>query len=319
MKKKKNKLILISSCLLAILFFSGCKKDNDKNECRLVFATNTDPSGSQDFRFHYNDRGLADEWEVENFGLQKQEYDESGKLKKTTLIRNGTVIWIADFLYEGGDKVTKEIGYNSTGTDTTEVVYYYYNAQRKIVKIQSIINDWIATAAYTPEGNLSASELFFSGVPVYSAFFTYDKHFKNPYLAVPGIDHAFYAYTSAELFSSRWLYASLKQVGYDEKGSPTVLLEYDPKKTTWLPGPGDYPDSVTYFDLVSNTPVPFTYKFENCGGGKGNDGSSKRTAGPQATSDLMKSDPARLLRRNPGRSMKEQVKEFRELIKHWRN
>src|SRR5688572_26754675 len=132
-----------------------------KNECRLVFATNTDPTGSQDFRFHYNDKGLADEWDIANYGLFKQEYDASGKLIKSIHSVDGEVIFTIHFFYEGNTKVVKEILYHGTSTDIMDEVFYTYNPQGNLVKVQSFISDYVATAKYTPEGNLAASELFF--------------------------------------------------------------------------------------------------------------------------------------------------------------
>jgi hypothetical protein len=196
-----------------------------------------------------------------------------------------------------------------------DINYYYYNAQGKLVKVQSFMNDWVALTKYTPEGNILSSELFFGGIPFYSAFYQYNKHYKNPYLAVPGIDHSFPYYTPADFFYSKWQFASLKQVAYDENGDPIVLFEYDPSKTVWQAGPHNYPASATYFDLLGAGWFPYRFEFENCGRGRDNDHSNSQIAAPLTASGARKINPMMLLKRNPAKSMKEQVKEFRQQFK----
>lgn len=333
---KKNYLKELITLCIVILFIAGCQKetkeinyansiqskedrDDHKNGCRLVFGTNADPTGSADFTFHYNDKGLASEWDIENYGTHVQEYDVRGKLKKSTLTQNGEVTATVSFFYNGGEKVAKEIWHVGTSTDTSDIIYYHYNAQGNLVKTQSFINDYIATGKYTPEGNLSETDLYFSGVPVYSAIYTYTKHFKNPYLAVPGIDHLFPYYTPMDLFYGKWRWASLKQLAYDESGNPMVVFDYDPSKTIWQAGPHNYPASVNYFDLLSGGWFPYPFQFENCGDDRGNDYNNTQTAVSPTAPGAGKINPMMLLRRNPAKSMKEQVKEFRQQLKNIKN
>ena len=294
-------------------------RGNHKDECRLVFGTNADPTGSADFTFHYNGRGLANQWDIENYGTYALEYDIFGRLKKAVLTQGGEVTYTTNFFYNGGVKVAREVSFTGASTDTSDIAYYTYNARGNLVKVQSFINDYIATGKYNPEGNLLESDLFFSGVPVYSAIYTYNKHLKNPYLAVPGIDHLFPYYTPMDLFYGKLRWASLKQVAYDENGNPIVLFEYDPSKTVWERGPHDYAGSVTYFDLLSGGWFPYPFQFENCGDGKGNDYSNSQIAISTSASGKGKINPMMLLKRNPAKSMQEQVKEFRQQLKNIKN
>ena len=65
----------------------------------MVFATNADPTISINFRFGYNDQGLADEWDIENYGFFQQEYDIDGRLKRSILSGNGEVFYTIKFFY----------------------------------------------------------------------------------------------------------------------------------------------------------------------------------------------------------------------------
>jgi len=333
MKTKLHRICLI--LLSGLLFFTGCRKEineqsitsavssqlesdanANKNGCRLAFATNSDITGIYDFTFHYNAEGLADEWDIANYGVFTQEYDVRGKLRKSTATVNGDVASITYFFYKGGDKVAKEVVYDGTGTYILDVAYYTYNLDGKIVKVQSFMNDWLTTTTYTPEGNLSESDLFFSGFPVYSAIWTYSKGYKNPYLAVPGIDHAFPFYTPADFFSSKWTYASLKQLGFDEYGNAVEIFDYDPSQTKWQADQQNHAVSADYYDLLSGGWFTYNYEFENCNVAMENNAGNSQVNTSSNVHVVGKINPMMLLLRNPAKSMKEQVMEFRQQIKN---
>lgn len=323
---KKNYLKIICTATFIFLFIGGCKKDgkeinfdwgNIKNECRLVFGTNADPTASANFTFHYNGKGLADTWDIENYGTLNLEYDHRGRTKKAALTQDGEVVAMLSFFYNGGDKVTKEIWY--LGTDTTDIIYYHYDTQGNLVKTQSFLNDYIATGKYSPHGDLLESDLYFSGVPTYTAIYTYTKYFRNPYTAVPGIDHLFPYYTPMDLFYGKWRWSSLKQIGYDEVGNPMVQFEYDPSKTVWQAGHHYYPALVTYFDELTGGSYPYPFEYDNCGDVKGNDFNDSQTAASRTIPSAGKINLMMLLKHDPGKSMKEQVKAFRQQLKNLKN
>lgn len=332
MKTKLN--ITVSIFLLGLLFISGCRKEiqdkpanaeaglqavaiagGGKDECQLVFATNSDATGIFDFTFHYNERGLADEWYIENYGLFKQEYDTNRKLKKSVLTVNGEVSFSTRFIYNG-DELVKAVYYDATGTVKTDVAYYKYNAQGKLAEVQSFMNDYLATAKYSPQGNLLESHLFFSGIPFYSLIYSYNQQYKNPYLQVPGIDNAFPYYTPADFFSSKLLYASLKQIAYDENSNPIVLFEYNPAQTLWQADPQNCAGSATYFDVLSSGWFPYKYQFENCGCSSTDNYSNPQILAQPNASSEGKINPMMLLKRNPAKTMKEQVAELRQQLKN---
>lgn len=329
---KKNYLKLISSFIVYLLVITGCQKviqdqplnaeinsqfrtghDGNKNECRLVFSTNTDPTYSQDWHFHYNDKGLVDKWDIENYGLFTQEYDANGKLIKSIHSIEGEVIFTIHFFYQG-NKVVKNIYYYGTGTDIMDEMYYTYDAQGRMVKAQSFVNDHISITKYSPEGNMLSNELSFGGAPVYSQFFKHDKQYKNPLLLVTGVEYNFGYYSPASPFYSKWRYASVKEVAYDENGNPVTVFEFDPSQTVWQSGPKNYPASVTYYDL-SGASWPYRFEFENCGPNS----NSNSSITPPSPLGARKINPLTLLQRNPAKSMKEQVKEFRQQLRHFKN
>jgi hypothetical protein len=341
MKKKLFTIIsrsLVIAFVIAGLMLPSCQKEiqadspvnpeaelqsrgshtGNKKECRLVFATNTDPAYSEDFNFHYNSKGLMDEWAIKDYGLFKQEYDARGKVKKSVHSIDGQVIFTVHFFYKG-DKVVKNIYYYGTGTDIMDEMYYTYNAQGRMVRAESFVNDHVSITKYNPEGNMSSNELFFGGLPVFSQYFKYSKQYKNPFLAIPGIEYNFPYYSPAWPFYSKWRYASVKEVAYDENSDPIVTFEFDPSKTQWRKGPQNYTGSATYFDILGASWFPYRFEFENCGGGRGNDYNHSHRAAPAIGPGARKIDPMMLLKRNPAKTMKEQVKELRQQLKSFKN
>lgn len=339
---KKNYLQLVGSFVLSILVILGCQKvkqnqptdqpvnseissqskqndDDDKNECRLTFGTNADPTGSANFTFHYNNKGLADKWDIENYGSLAQQYDAQRRLKKAILTQNGVITNTISFFYNGDDQVIKQVWFYGTTTDTNDIIFYHYDVKGNLIKAQSFMGDYYATGKYSPDGSLTESKLFFSGVPVYAAIYTYDKPFKNPYLAVPGVDNLYPYYTPMDLFYGKWRFASLKQLAYDENGNPIVTFQYNPSKTLWRSGSHNYPSLVTYFDVITKKWFPYRFDFENCGKEKDdNDKISDQkvatptTAGRQINLMLF-------LKRDASKAMKEKVHEFRQQLKNIKN
>lgn len=328
---KKNHLKLLIPLVLFIFASIGCLKDMEfrlayiknhptwgRNECRLDFGTNADPTGSADFTFHYNDKGLADVWDIQNYGTYTLEYDAFGRIQKATLTQGGAVTGTTAFFYDGGIRVAREVLYNGTGKDTTDVEYYNYDLQGNLVKVQSFLNDYIATGKYDSDGNLLESDLYFSGIPAYTALYTYDKQYKNPYLAVPGIDHLFPYYTPMDLFYGKLRWASLKQLAYDDAGKPIVTFEYDPSKTVWQAGSHSYPASATYFDILSSGSYPYPFEYDNCDGIHNNNG-KLQVAAPSVESHAGKINVMKLLMRNPAKSLKNQIQELRLQLKNIKN
>jgi hypothetical protein len=324
----KNYLKLISSFLLSALLMIGCQKDlketnpevspeanlqtakeQPKNECRLTKMT---WSGVNEYNYHYNNEGLADEWDISDYGLFKQEYDANGKLAKSRWYIGNDLQVTIHFFYEG-KKVIKEIWYNGNTTEIGDEVFYTYNAKGQMVRMESFLNDYYTIMSYTPQGNNSSWDFFVGGYPYYSGVLKYIQPYKNPYLAVPGIEHGF-PYVNPQYNSNKWWATSEKQIIYDENGDPIVLFDYDPLQTIWQAGHQNYPLSSTYYDLISETWVPYIFEYENCGSGNVNNNSRK--AQPSSVKNSRKINPVMLIKYNPSKSIKEQARDLRrQLIK----
>ena len=324
---KKSYLKHAGSFLLAFLFLTSCQKQEEladvkfgspaaavktKNECRLVFATNTDPTNSQDFSFRYNNKALVDEWDIENYGLFKQTYDAGGKLVKSVHTIEGDVIFTIRFFYER-DKVVKDIFYYGSSTEVMDETFYTYNSQGRMIRAESFMNDHVSITSYSADGNILSNELFFGGQPVYAQHFKYTAQLKNPFDALPGIDYNFPYYSPATPFYSKFRYASVRETVFDENGEPLSLFEYDPFKTQWTRGHQNYPLSATYFDVMGETLWPYFFEFENCGP-QTNGRIANEVSRPIDTKSGQLHFPS-FLKRSSVKSFKEQVTEWRTALK----
>ncbi len=314
---KKNYFKNISSFLLISLFFIGCQKDlkenpetdlqqanaKPKNECRMTNFTY--PGG--EYNYHYNNQGLCDEWNISDYGLFRQEYDINRRLAISKLYVGGDLIFTIHFFYEG-KKVNKEIWYNGNTSEIYDEVLYTYNSKGEMVRMESFIGDYYTIMSYTAEGNNSSWDFFIGGSPYYSVVSIYTKPYKNPYLAVPGIEHGF-PFINPHINSSKWSSASDKFTVYDENGDPIVVFDYDPAQTFWQLGQQNYPLSVTFYDLISEQWFPLTFEYENCI--PGNNNSNARITQAPSTTSSRKINPVMLLKRSPSKSIKEQAMELR--------
>ena len=188
-------------------------------------------------------------------------------------------------------------------------VFYTYNEKGQEVRSESFKQDYYTTFNYTPQGNVSSWHFYAGGSPVYADYETYTKPYKNPYLAVPGIEYGFVALNAAY---SKWWASGEKLTAYDENGNPAVLFDYDAKQAVWQAGPQNYPLGINNFDLISGARVPFTFKYEHCGCGNEDKNLLKTPPGAGTT----KINPSLLLKRNPSKSIKELVKELRQQMKN---
>jgi hypothetical protein len=326
MKKKLSSLS--TALLLVLLSFTGCQKEiqeqpitnpeteslargdngGDKNECRMI-NLGYDGGG---YNYHYNRQGLADKWDITDYGLFKQEYNSKGRLTKSRLYVEGSLINTIQFFYDK-DKPVKEIWYEGNTSVVYDEVFYTYNRKGQMVRMESFMGDYYTISAYTPEGNVLSWEFFLGGLPYMSGYYKFIQHYKNPYLSVNGIEHGFPFFNSS-VISNKWWPSSEKIVVYDENGDPVVLYDFDPLQTIWQRGHQGYPRSATYFDLISGTWFPpYTFEYENCGGR--NDDNDSQIAQPSSTASG-KINPMMLLKHHPSKSIKEQMREIRNQLKN---
>ena len=332
----KKKLISLSTALLlALLTFTGCQKEiqeqqtstdpeneslsrdgngEDKNKCRLTNFTY--PYG--EYSYHYNRQGLADEWDITDYGLFKQEYNSKGRLTKSRLYVEGSLINTILFLYDN-NRVVKEIWYNGNTSEIGDEIFYTYDRKGNMVRQESFMNDYYTIATFTSQGNTATWKFFYGGEPYYEGYLTYNRPFKNPYLAVHGIEHGF-PFINPSYNANKWCPSSEKLIIFDENGNPVVLFDYDPSQTIWQRGNQNYPLSATYYNLVNETWGSYVFEYENCGRRGGNDDYNTQAAHSSSSTASRKTNRMMLLKHHSSKTIKEQMREIRkQLIEMKRN
>ena len=318
-------LKLMSTFLAAALFLISCQKevktnstdheqlaaknDKPKNECRLTAINGP----GVNYGFLYNERGLNSEWNIPGFGTFKQEYNAAGQLKKSRWFVGGELFVTIVFTYDAHGRAIRDTWYYGNTNDVYDDVFYTRNASGLITKVESFVGDYYTDAVFTPEGNTHEWHFYVGSTRIYSGFLHYRETYRNPYLAIPGIEYGF-PFLNPFYLQQRWLIASEKVVGYDENNSPVIFYDYDPDKTIIQPGFQHYPASADFFDMQNNWWDRFSYEYENCG-----PGNEARTSGQslQNDSNVHKGTGgfSALLMRNPKLSVKEQFRRIKEQMK----
>ena len=332
----KKVFTTINAVLVTVLFLFSCQKeikesqaittsDDDavsvnsankegKNSCRLVFSRENDAVGTYDKSFHYNAAGLCDEWTIidgSGHNVYTQEYNKAGKLVGSKWFLEGTLMNTIVFTYKKS-RLIKETWYVTNTNDIWDEIWFTYNAQGKMVRNESFLNGWYGIYKYSPQGNVLSAELFFGDSPFFTSINTYDRPVKNPYLAVPGIDH-FFPYYLPSIPFSKWRNSAEKEIVYDIDGTPIVWFDYDPAQTIWQVGHENYALSTTYYDRLSAGLFNNTFDYENCEGGHGN---KQPTPPPTVNLNDKRPDNPSLLRINPSLPVKEQFNRLRTQLKN---
>jgi hypothetical protein len=316
--------------LLVMLLITSCKKEtlvpDDSNlsftpmtekGCQLVMADNSDLSYNLKFRFYYNGDGLAERWDISDYGLFTQKYNGAGKILQSRYSIDNTLVYTVDFIYNKNGRLVKNIYYDGSSKNITDEVFYSYNTDGKLIKAQSFMNDYIAVTKYTPEGNIKSNDLLFGGIPVYTALYFYRKEYKNPYKTVSGIELAFPYYTPASYFGSKSLFAGERQIMYDVSGNSYLVFDDDPDKTVWQTNKQFYPVSVNYYDRMSTATYINRFMYMNCTGGIETSSSLNNPETPSTEKLNSRNIILNLLKRNPSTTLKQQVDEARALLKYY--
>jgi hypothetical protein len=307
---KKN--FSISTWILIVLLAASCQKEiretkqdaesreadlqsekikerNSGSECRLTSFTY--PEGT--YQYHYNRKALADEWNISDYGLFKQEYDRDGKLKKSRLYVSGELIYTIHFFYNHKGDPVKEIWYYGDTGEIYDETFYSYNRAGKMIRGESYLGDYYTITHYTDDGDVSDWTFYFAGSPYMSGQYKYKQKFKNVYRAVPGIEYGFPFINQSTDF--KWWPTAEKIISYEEDGSPVVIHDFDPKKTIWTEAAHQYPASATYFDRVTGEWTPYTFAYENCGGhGHDGHGDNKITGTSSSASAILNKSTGRI-------------------------
>ena len=330
---KNFKLKTAAMFLFLIFLITGCQKEtlvpNDsnlsaplfapktENSCQLVMADNSDPSYNQRFKFYYNADGFADKWDISDYGLFTQKYNSAGKILQSRYSVDNTLVFTVDFIYNKNGRLVKNIYYDGNSRNITDEVFYSYNTDGKLIEAQSFMNDYIAVTKYTPEGNVLSNELLFGGSPVYTALYSYRKEYKNPYKTVSGIELAFPYYTPASYFGSKSLFAGERQIMYDVSGNSYLVFDDDADKTVWQKNKQFYPVFVNYYDIISTATYINRFSYMNCTGGIEISSSLDNPATASTHKFTSGNNILNVLKRDPSKSLKQQVDEARALLKYY--
>ncbi len=317
---KKNYLKLISTFLFAALFIIGCQKEakestgNDaalnsankakENSCRLT--VNDWPTAAK-FEFHYNDRGLADEWIVDyGFGLPLHTNDRLTQSNEFYFGSN----YVYHFYYSG-KLLTRLTRVNVDDPADAIDVMLTYNSKGQNIRQDDETNDFHVLMTYDNIGNCTRTDLYFGNDLVFSDIYSFNIPARNPRSAVPGvIDIGFIAYGTAG-FGDKWQFTSNRTEYYDN-GNLFLFNDYDPKQTIIITGNHNLPSSATYYDLVTEEPITITFDYENCNGNgsTAKAGNSQINMNPAAKTSIK--NPRSLLRMGSAKSIKEQLQRMKQ-------
>ena len=274
----KQKLMLFG--LLFVLVISGCQKnmpdetaipsqpggdaamDGRFGHCRLIAD---DRDGSFGDAFHYNNRGLVDEWKVDYYDgfpdVYTFEYDIFGRLKTGHgVFGNGFAIDIK-YQYQG-TRLVKETVYAAGTTNKLNEIATTYNFLGQVTRRGSTMYNEYCTFAYGIFGNNTLVNYYIDGALFMKEEFTYRKRNRNPLTSLNGMPFVVFRY---DFVFSNWWETSDKFTIY-ENGIGTVVTDYDPGSAVMDIGQQEYLNSVTNFDRATQQNTTATFTYENCGG-----------------------------------------------------
>ena len=336
---KKNLFNTISLALFTVFLFVSCQKEikespaintskdgavtletankEEKNSCRLV-SLDWSAGGAGLWQFHYNEKGLADQWKIDyGYGVieEKMYYDKNNLLIKADEIYFGSN-YVYQFYYTG-KRLTR---ITTTGVDFPGDVKDFrltYNKKGQNIRQDEDNLDTHVVMEYDHMGNCIRTDIYFGSDLYYSDNYTFEKPIKNPMLNVPGIEIGFLAYGGTYVSNKRW-FTTNRTVIYDN-GVPFIFNDYDPSKTVPNTGGHNLPNSVNYYDRVSEGSINITFGYDNCGGRSDKEdhrySQGNRNIGTNKTAGYT----GPLLFRGSAKSIKEQIQKLRQQFKTFKN
>jgi hypothetical protein len=267
---KKISFLPITILIAGLSMILGCKKESFESEetakavpgnslqkqCQLI-SLNVDGFYNQ---FHYNEKGLVDEWRM-HFGdgipqVYTMTYNNNNELAGAWMHYEGNLIATIDFTWKGNlltDEHWNWLGFEFDYLNT-------YNSKGQRIKSEgtdgfSAISNWYAN------GNVEQTDILFNGELLQRAEYTYDQPNKNPYNAIRGLPYGF------PILNLIWgkCWETSEKVTVNAGGWPLVVYELDPSQTAFQFGPQNYLTSANHFDLISNSPINYSFEYQNCG------------------------------------------------------
>jgi hypothetical protein len=255
-------LLAISSCQKSItetkdeVAAKSLPDEMLKNQCKLTHMA----LEGFDFRFHYNSKGLADEWRID-YGtgipdVYTMEYNNDNHLTRAWYHYDGELQSTIDFEWTGNLLTKENWDYSGFLFDVVNT----YNIKGEMTG-REVSYGYSIVSEHSPNGNAPIRDIFFDGELFYRGEYTFNQANKNPFLAIRGIPYGF-PFLTFEF--TKWWETSEKQTYYFD-GDPFVVLDEDPAQTSVQFGFQNYLSGVTHFDVVSNSNIPFGFEYQNCG------------------------------------------------------
>lgn len=315
--------------VLSMILFAGCKKEvtdpgtinseeenatlennrNEKNSCRLI---NLNWHAAGVWQFHYNDKGLADQWIIDfDFGTIKETiyYDNHERLIRAEEDFFGVANYVYTFYYSG-KHLTRITRANVDLPEDASDFTLAYNWKGQIIRQDDNILDQHVLMSYDAIGNCTRTDIYFGSDLVFSDIYTFNKPVRNPKQNIPGVDIGFPFYGTGGI-TDKWWFTSNKTIDAFA-GTPTLVNDYDPSKTTIETGNNHLPFAASYYDRVSQSIVDISFDYENCGqnhhSGYDGNGHANKSPGYNDASDHKPS----LMLRGSTNSILEQVQRRRD-------
>src|SRR6187551_2046413 len=191
---KKDFILAVSTLVLIAAMLTGCKKESaqsgNANETNGLQVGNnsscklTHNAWSYIFTwdFHYNDKGLADEWKIDyNNGYvenYKMEYDKFNRLVQATAYdASDNKIILTSFTYSG-NRLTKQ-SWTDILFSTSRETLFSYNSKGQIVR-EDGSDDTHEFQTYDNMGNCIRSDYYIGSDLYFSDIYEFDSEVRNP-------------------------------------------------------------------------------------------------------------------------------------------
>jgi len=242
-------------------------RSNLDNTCRLL-AYDWSAGGSGIWQFHYNEKGLADQWTIDyGYGTieETMHYDASDRLVSADEIYFGS-----NYVYQlyYSDKLLTRL--TRTSLDIPDDVLdfqYSYNSKGENIRQDDDNSDTHVVMDYDEMGNCTRTDIYFGSDLYYSDNYTFEEPIRNPLLNVPGIEIGFLSYGGTYVSNKRW-FTTNRTLIYDN-GVPFLINDYDPSRTNPVTGNHNFPSTLNYFDRVSGASLDILFDYDNCEGQSG--------------------------------------------------
>jgi hypothetical protein len=313
---KKN-LITFSIILFVFVWITGCKKESSQSTSTgetndLQVGNNSSCKATQivwaywyTWDFHYNDKGLADEWKIDfgggYFWNFKMKYDKFNKLIEATAYDPyDNKIIVTSFTYSG-NQIIKQIWTDLQGGPNSDL-RFSHNSKGQIVKVDDILNDTHVFLTYDDMGNWIRSDYYVGSDIYYSDIYEYGIQARNSMLTVSGVDWPFPFY-GGSYFQKLWFSRNLSIV-YDGEGNQFVINDLNASDEDFTTTLQNFPASVHYYDETSQGPFDFSFGY-SC---NGNSNVSSQATQANTNKTINRLKPTLSV----GKSIKEQLQELRK-------